>query len=276
MKKIVMGSFLTLMLIAVLFHIGYAEAAFINKNKPYVCEDYYTTEYCQKQAAKTAAKTAAIEADKTPPSIANTSQSEIQTNPTYDIQTNSGNVNIPQIETTKDNTEVWYIIILSLFGILILALIIKYKFRGKKNTAFPPIHWLSEGGAINTISEADFQNNFKRFGWRGMEYLTGYLFEKKGYSSLVTQSTGDFGIDVEAKKGSEYLGIQVKFQGENVGFPDVAKTLGVAQKFTKTILISTKSGFTSQALEHAQNNKDHIELWDMDRFKKELRDNLIK
>ncbi len=38
----------------------------------------------------------------------------------------------------------------------------------------------------------------------------------------------------------------------DVGFEDVAKTLGVAQKFNKVIIVSTKSRFTSQALEHAQ------------------------
>ena len=298
------------MLISILFHVISVEAA--TTKKPWRCEDYYTNKYCQKQAAKqaaevmrvNAAKAAADEAakvalmakypsgaslraavdsgqldyDKLPKDI----QKMVDDTPRPTLiptnQIKSKDVTIPQIKTTKDKTQEFNMeIILSLFGILILTiLIIKYKFKGSKHSALPPIHWQSEGGAINTISEADFRNNFRRFDWREMEYLTGYLFQKKGYSALVTQSTRDFGIDVEAKKGSEYLGIQVKHQESNVGFPDVAKTLGTDRKFTKTIIISTKSGFQSQALEHAQKNKDHIELWDKDRFKKELRDNLIK
>ena len=61
----------------------------------------------------------------------------------------------------------------------------------------------------------------------------------------------------------------------DVGFEDVAKTLGVAQKFNKVIIVSTKSGFTSQALEHAQNNPYLIELWDSNKFKNELRQYVV-
>jgi hypothetical protein len=133
------------------------------------------------------------------------------------------------------------------------------------------------------LMESDLQNNFVRFSWQQAEDLVGKLFEKKGYSVTIgvptadggTKRQGDFGIDVEAKNGKEYLGIQVKHWIMDVGFEDVAKTLGVAQKFNKVIIVSTKSGFTSQALEHAQKNPYLIELWDSNKFKNELRQHTI-
>ena len=133
------------------------------------------------------------------------------------------------------------------------------------------------------LMESDLQNNFVRFSWQQAEDLVGKLFEKKGYSITVgvptadggTKRQGDFGIDVEAKNGKEYLGIQVKHWSMDVGFEDVAKTLGVAQKFNKVIIVSTKSGFTSQALQHAEKNPYLIELWDSNKFKNELRQHVI-
>jgi hypothetical protein len=133
------------------------------------------------------------------------------------------------------------------------------------------------------LMESDLQNNFVRFSWQQAEDLVGKLFEKKGYSVTIgvptadggTKRQGDFGIDVEAKNGKEYLGIQVKHWVMDVGFEDVAKTLGVAQKFNKVIIVSTKSGFTSQALTHAQKNPYLIELWDANKFKNELRQHVI-
>jgi tetratricopeptide (TPR) repeat protein len=136
----------------------------------------------------------------------------------------------------------------------------------------------------NGITESDLDDNFARFSWQSAEDLVGKLFEKKNYTVTIGVPTsdggikrqGDFGIDVEAKNGTEYLGIQVKHWGNDVGFEDVAKTLGVAQKFNKVIIVSTKSGFTSQARKHADDNPYLIELWDSNKFKDELRNYLLK
>jgi len=106
-----------------------------------------------------------------------------------------------------------------------------------------------------------------------MEELTGKLFEKMGYSVEVTKQSGDFGIDVWATNESMKIGIQVKKWKSNVGFDDVSKTLGSnLGKANKYILISTDSFFTSQALEWQSQHSHMIELWDTDRFKKELND----
>ncbi len=134
------------------------------------------------------------------------------------------------------------------------------------------------------LNELDLKNNFQRYTWQQAEDIVGKLFEKKNYTVTIGSPTanggikrqGDFGIDVEAKNGQEYLGIQVKHWSMDVGFEDVAKTLGVAQKFNKVIIVSTKSGFTSQAWTHANDNPYLIELWDSNRFKNELRQYLLK
>ena len=139
MNKILIGSFLMLMLITILFHFGNAEAiGFLKKSdKPYVCEHYYTPEYCQKQAAKMAT----VEAAKASSPIVNTSQ------PTID----SKNSDIPQIETTKDNTlEDGIVIFLSLFGILILALLI-IKYKSKIISKITPIKEVKKSIFISSL-----------------------------------------------------------------------------------------------------------------------------
>ena len=128
------------------------------------------------------------------------------------------------------------------------------------------------------LQESDMSNNFSRLAWKDAENLVGKLFGKKGYSVQVTGKSGDFGIDVEASKGTEFIGIQVKHWSMDVGFEDVAKTFGVANKYTRVIIVSTKSGFTSQAMLFARRdeNRYRLELWNGQRFKQELRQFVIE
>ncbi len=126
------------------------------------------------------------------------------------------------------------------------------------------------------INENDLQDGFSKFSWKQMEELTGKLFEKKGYSVEVTRASADFGIDVWASKNGEKIGIQVKHWNKDVGFDDVTKTLGSnLGKANRYILISTKTFFTNQAWDHQRQHKHLIELWDTNRFRKELRENFI-
>jgi HJR/Mrr/RecB family endonuclease len=90
----------------------------------------------------------------------------------------------------------------------------------------------------------------------------------------VTQASSDYGIDVWAIKDEMITGIQVKKWKSDVGFDDVAKTIGSnMSKANKYILISTTSFFTPQALEHQRQHSTIIELWDTNRFRKEIREN---
>jgi hypothetical protein len=54
--------------------------------------------------------------------------------------------------------------------------------------------------------------------------------------------------------------------------PDKISNTTEANKF---ILISTSSFFTNQAWKHQEQNSNMIELWDTNKFRKELRDNFL-
>jgi len=160
------------------------------------------------------------------------------------------------------------------FVFLILLIISLVKIAGDNNNLESTSKSTIES---SLISESDLENNFSRISWRKMEELTGELFRKKGYSIEVTQASGDYGIDVWAKKDDMTIGIQVKKWRKDVGFDDVAKTLGSnMSKANKYILISTTSFFTPQAWEHQKQHSTIIELWDTNRFKKEIRSNFVK
>jgi HJR/Mrr/RecB family endonuclease len=128
------------------------------------------------------------------------------------------------------------------------------------------------------LTEADLNDNFRRLSWENAEDLVGTLFSKKGYDSTVTQRSGDFGIDVEARTDREFIGIQVKHWNGTVDFDTVAKTLGVQNKYNRVIIVSTKAGFSSHALTWANRdeNRYRIELWDTNRFKNELRQYVLR
>ena len=132
-------------------------------------------------------------------------------------------------------------------------------------------------GYDGVLQESDLINNFSRLSWQNAEDLVGLLFQKKGYHVKVTQRTGDFGIDVEATNGPEFIGIQVKNWVSNVDYPDIAKTCGGGNRFTKVMIVSTKSGFTSASIKFANKdeNRYRLELWDSNRFKQELRQFVI-
>ena len=122
------------------------------------------------------------------------------------------------------------------------------------------------------LTESDLRNDYRRYDWEDMEKIIGVLFKKKGYNSNVTQKVKDYGIDVWASKGrSENVGIQVKHQKSNVGFEDIAKTMGVSDKATKVIVVSTKSSFGHQAREFEKQNYYRLELWDSEKLASEIR-----
>lgn len=156
------------------------------------------------------------------------------------------------------------------FGVLIIWIISIIGMGSNSDESTIPIQ-------SSFVSESDLQNNFTNISWREMEELVGELFRRKGHSVQVTQTTNDYGIDVWAIKDEMILGIQVKKWKSDVGFDDVAKTLGSnMSKANKYILISTTSFFTSQALRHQRQHSAIIELWDTNRFKKELRENFAE
>jgi len=131
----------------------------------------------------------------------------------------------------------------------------------------------SETKSKDKISSDDIEN----ITWKEAEDLVGKLFKLKGYTVKIgaiskdgkNKRSDDGGIDVEAEKENEKIGIQVKHWEKNVGFDEVTKTWGVAKGSMKMIIISTKSGYTKRALEFAQ-KKSKLQLWNSIQFKKEL------
>jgi len=125
------------------------------------------------------------------------------------------------------------------------------------------------------ISEEDLKNNFENFDPYEMEELIAKLFKAKGYEVEATKKSGDYGIDVWASNSSERIGIQVKHQSSDVGYDVVAKTIGSAMTSTKIILVSTKTAFTKQVYAYQIDHPQFIELWNSERFKKEIRNHLL-
>ncbi len=126
------------------------------------------------------------------------------------------------------------------------------------------------------ISIEDLHNNFSRFEWRDMEEIVGKLFEKKGYRVEVTQASGDFGVDVWARKLDEEIAIQVKHYEKDVGFDALTKTVAVTfGKANKAIVISTKSGFSKQSYEYQNDHRHAVELWTSKKLKDEIRNFLL-
>lgn len=96
------------------------------------------------------------------------------------------------------------------------------------------------------------------------------LYEHKGYEVQITKASGDFGVDVIAKKESEILAIQAKRYSGKVGIKAVQEVSAGAfyHKATKAIVI-TNSFYTEQAKELAKktditliNKKRLANMWE--------------
>ena len=135
----------------------------------------------------------------------------------------------------------------------------------------------TESASLN-ITESDLDNNFERFTWQEMEDIVGELFKKKRYVVQVgmksqngtTKRTGDFGIDVRARNDLVNIGIQVKHHSSDIDFDTVAKTIGVSQDYDKVVIVSTRTGFTRQAIDFA-NKEKKLELWGTEKLKDNIR-----
>lgn len=139
-------------------------------------------------------------------------------------------------------------------------------------TKLPDI-WLNALGDSTTIIRARYINykHSREIFWNlnpiDFEYLIAALFESMNYSVLVTKSSYDEGIDVNAEKidlgQKEKVIIQCKrYTKKTIGVADVRNLLGVVhdKKVTKGILITTTK-FSSSSRKFEKNNPS-IELID--------------
>ncbi len=105
-------------------------------------------------------------------------------------------------------------------------------------------------------AEIEWEKYHKLRNLNSLDDLTGFefesaiagLYEHNGYSVKITKASGDYGVDILAKKSKEILAIQTKRYTGKVGIKAVQEVASGAfyYKATKAIVI-TNSFFTKQA-----------------------------
>jgi len=125
-------------------------------------------------------------------------------------------------------------------------------------------HEVKEWKAI----ELNLSNDFMDLSPKQFEEFVGKLFRAMGYETIDLPFVADYGADLIAKKNNDTIVIQVKkfARGNNVGAPEVQKTLGAMWKYkaNKSVIVTT-SAFTIAAEEQAK--EAPIELWDIRQIK---------
>ena len=117
---------------------------------------------------------------------------------------------------------------------------------------------------INRFAEATWTGeDLFNFTWEEFEYLIARLLSDLGYSTEVTSSTGDRGIDVYARNDREVLLVQVKQNSpeNDVGRPTVQKSVGaLSGQSADRVLIITTASFTETAVKEARRHGRRVEL----------------
>jgi HJR/Mrr/RecB family endonuclease len=110
-------------------------------------------------------------------------------------------------------------------------------------------------------------NNFENMSPFDFEHFVARLLQEMGYKTEVTKKTGDYGIDIIAKKGNKITAVQCKRHNEKnlVGNKLIQQLLGSMNFYhaTQCIFVTT-SYYTKPAIIQSQNAP--IVLWDKDTF----------
>lgn len=116
------------------------------------------------------------------------------------------------------------------------------KYRTKAENKWRRFYKLRNLSTLDTLDGFEF------------EAAIAGLYESKGYSIEITKASGDYGVDVLAKKGKEILAIQAKRYSGKVGVKAVQEVSSGAfyYKASKAIVI-TNSFYTEQAKKLANN-----------------------
>lgn len=95
------------------------------------------------------------------------------------------------------------------------------------------------------------------------------LFKKMGYTTRVTKSSGDQGIDVLASKNDYIVAIQAKCYSGIVGNHAIMEAVaGMRYYKANKCMVITNSSFTKSAQELAKANE--VELWDRQVLKEKI------
>lgn len=90
------------------------------------------------------------------------------------------------------------------------------------------------------------------------------MLQRNGFTDVeVTKASGDFGIDILARKDGVSYAIQCKCYSDTVGNHAVQEALSGAQYYHRMVAaVMTNNYFTPAAIETAQ--KTNVLLWDRD------------
>lgn len=130
--------------------------------------------------------------------------------------------------------------------------------------------------------EIGISDNFKKIHWKDFENIMAELLTKMGYRNVcVTKSTGDYGIDILAKKRNRAIAIQCKkWKGGVVNNKNIRDAIGGAISYhAKKLIFITTARFTREAEEQANMSKEsgmEIELWDEETLKNYMRKYMIR
>lgn len=107
---------------------------------------------------------------------------------------------------------------------------------------------------------------------RDFEHFVGELLTMRGFDQVrVTQASGDYGVDVLARKGKKHYAIQAKLYSNNVGTKAVSEPVaGLPFYQCQVAMVVTNSYFTKAAKTFA--NKVGCELVDRDVLKQWLQE----
>ncbi|WP_203246343.1 restriction endonuclease [Sporosarcina beigongshangi] len=97
------------------------------------------------------------------------------------------------------------------------------------------------------------------------EHYVSYLFEKMGYSVVVTSASGDQGIDIIVAKNGISLGVQAKRYISAVTNTAIQEVVaGIKHYSLQKGVVVTNSNFTKSAMELAKSND--VILWDRNKL----------
>lgn len=125
---------------------------------------------------------------------------------------------------------------------------------------------------IKELSKGSYKRKVKgATGYDYEQFIAEYL-KSCGYSSVsITQYSGDYGVDVVARKGSDKYAVQCKYYSSPVGVQAIQEVVGgMAHYGCNKAMVITNSSFTEPAKRLAAENgvklKQYIEIGHINRI----------
>jgi restriction system protein len=153
------------------------------------------------------------------------------------------------------STEDIWILVSFAFALFVVAIIIAYKIGQRKRQLAKALQ-LSD---IDTMTGVEF------------EQYVGRLLQSQSYSIQFTPTTGDFGVDILAKREGQQCAVQLKRYKSSVGVEAVNEAVaGRGYYKADTAMVITNSYFTNAAHKLAYSNdcelidRDTLATWILD------------